>query len=294
MQKIIAAQIIKNLLGVLHPGAIGLIANHHGDDRCEEAINAVNAAHAWLAENAEPTATKKWTCVQEAGEFSAYSDYEADVLVAPGIVVECRLSIPDRESYPNETPYLTFMVGTEDERGDDAKGYHITFEQAAALLAANENNVKLDVFEGYLDFDGVRIVIQFQAPAGATVAEKDAAFMAALAQQANVDYLSIGSKTCASNADDQVVDATLVCVCCGGQFDNDDSVQTDVGLVCEACADGPDLANAIADWKYQVSESQTKLGFAVWMEHEREASAVTHSPPTAMQYGRSLRERVPG
>ena len=41
--------------------------------------------------------------------------------------------------------------------------------------------------------DGVRIAASFEVPAGAGVKEKDAAFMAALAQQADVNYLSIGA-----------------------------------------------------------------------------------------------------
>lgn len=34
---------IKNLLQVLHPGAVGLIANHHGQQRLDEACAAINA-----------------------------------------------------------------------------------------------------------------------------------------------------------------------------------------------------------------------------------------------------------
>ena len=52
----------------------------------------------------------------------------------------------------------------------------------------------VETFEGYLDFDGMRIQVGFQTNVGASAAEKDAAFMAALAQQATVNYLSIGTQ----------------------------------------------------------------------------------------------------
>lgn len=47
-----AAEIIAALLEVLHPGAVGLIGNHHGQDRAEEACNAIYAARDYLANNA--------------------------------------------------------------------------------------------------------------------------------------------------------------------------------------------------------------------------------------------------
>lgn len=52
---------------------------------------------------------------------------------------------------------------------------------------------RIDVFEGYLSFEGARISVSFHAAAGASVAEKDAAFMAALAQQAEINYVAIGT-----------------------------------------------------------------------------------------------------
>ncbi len=50
-----------------------------------------------------------------------------------------------------------------------------------------------ECFGGDVALDGVRIAASFEVPAGAGVKEKDAAFMAALAQQADVNYLSIGA-----------------------------------------------------------------------------------------------------
>lgn len=43
------ADIIAALLKVLHPGAVGLIGNHHGADRLEEACHAITAAKNFLA-----------------------------------------------------------------------------------------------------------------------------------------------------------------------------------------------------------------------------------------------------
>lgn len=40
--------VLTDLLKALHPGAIGLIAEHHGQDRAEEACEAVNAAKLYL------------------------------------------------------------------------------------------------------------------------------------------------------------------------------------------------------------------------------------------------------
>ena len=44
-----ATDIIAALLKVLHPGAVGLIGNHHGADRLAEACHAITAAKNWLA-----------------------------------------------------------------------------------------------------------------------------------------------------------------------------------------------------------------------------------------------------
>lgn len=51
---------------------------------------------------------------------------------------------------------------------------------------------EMKVYAGYLTIDGVTHTIQFAARAGATRAEQDAAFMAVLAQQAEIDYLEVG------------------------------------------------------------------------------------------------------
>ena len=49
-----------------------------------------------------------------------------------------------------------------------------------------------EVFEGHLVVGGERLSVSFEAPVGATSAEKDSAFLSALAQQIEVNYLSMG------------------------------------------------------------------------------------------------------
>ncbi len=70
---------------------------------------------------------------------------------------------------------------------------HFGLASEATEEAGKTAPVLNECFEGYVAFDGVRITASFEVPAGAGVAEKDAAFMAALAQQADVNYLSIGA-----------------------------------------------------------------------------------------------------
>lgn len=59
----------------------------------------------------------------------------------------------------------------------------------------NTQTQVIEAFEGYLAYEGIRIDVGFQAPAGATADQKDAAFLAELAQQAEINYLSVGSST---------------------------------------------------------------------------------------------------
>lgn len=102
-----ASEIIRKLLQVLHPGAVGLIGNHHGMDRCNEACDAVN--------------------------------------------------------------------------------------EAKAMLARFDGQGGTETFSGYFGYEGTTLRADFEVPAGATTSEKDAAFLAALAQQADIDYLAVGA-----------------------------------------------------------------------------------------------------
>lgn len=82
------------------------------------------------------------------------------------------------------------------DHGGDKVSLESIKRMSAGAIARYEDtdNVtrQYEVFKGHLDFEGVVLNVEFQAPVGSTVAEKDAAFMAALAQQADVNYLSIG------------------------------------------------------------------------------------------------------
>lgn len=56
---------------------------------------------------------------------------------------------------------------------------------------ANTNTV--EVFSGYIVLEGNRVQVDFQTQLNATPAEQDASFLAALAQKAEIDYLSLGT-----------------------------------------------------------------------------------------------------
>ncbi len=52
-----------------------------------------------------------------------------------------------------------------------------------------------ETFQGYFGYQGTTLNAEFDVAAGATIAEKDSAFMAALAQKADIDYVSISTTT---------------------------------------------------------------------------------------------------
>lgn len=70
--------------------------------------------------------------------------------------------------------------------------------ELAAQLAPSEpdnpatSSTQREVFTGYVTLDGHRIQVDFDVPVGADVQTKDAAFLAALGQVAELDYLSMG------------------------------------------------------------------------------------------------------
>lgn len=63
-----SAIIIQALLRVLHPGVVGLIGNHHGEDRGTEAAQAVTAAKAHLA---TPEATPNLSEIVQVAVFAS-------------------------------------------------------------------------------------------------------------------------------------------------------------------------------------------------------------------------------
>ena len=52
----------------------------------------------------------------------------------------------------------------------------------------------VDCFAGFVLYDGHRLLVDFLAPIDATKAERDSAFLSALAQQIELDYLLIGTR----------------------------------------------------------------------------------------------------
>jgi hypothetical protein len=59
---------------------------------------------------------------------------------------------------------------------------------------------RIEVFNGYLQNDGARVQVDFKASFGSTAIEKDAAFLAALAQQGEIEYLCVGEHSTAQLA----------------------------------------------------------------------------------------------
>lgn len=66
-------------------------------------------------------------------------------------------------------------------------------------------------------------------------------------------------------------DDEFVCVHCGDIEDIENSVQTDVGLVCTFCESGFDqkFHEHVDTWRFEVQNGDTKLGFEEWMRHQR-------------------------
>ncbi len=54
---------------------------------------------------------------------------------------------------------------------------------------------EFEFFVGHINFDGAVLRVEFEAPKDATVQEKDSAFVNALAQKAELNYLALGDFT---------------------------------------------------------------------------------------------------
>lgn len=103
------------------------------------------------------------------------------------------------------------------------------------------------VFRGFIGIDGVTVEVQFTAPVNASVAEKDAAFVAALAQKADIEYLPIQVLAEVTEPDTQMVteheyavNGVAVCPVCGAadpqgeSFDTADS-KVEQEMTCPNC-----------------------------------------------------------
>lgn len=51
---------------------------------------------------------------------------------------------------------------------------------------------QLQCFQGFLNFDGALVRVEFEAPVGASKEQKDAAFLDALGEVVRFDYLPVG------------------------------------------------------------------------------------------------------
>ena len=66
------------------------------------------------------------------------------------------------------------------------------FPEPKGPPATKADMARIKVFSGYVCLDGVRVQVDFQAPANATKEQLDSAFLDVLAQKAEIDYLEIG------------------------------------------------------------------------------------------------------
>lgn len=75
----------------------------------------------------------KMVCTQHATAENqyGYTDYELEVVRAPGLIVEMVLTIPYDDP---ASPYITFIAGDENQREDKAVSLSITKAQADALI----------------------------------------------------------------------------------------------------------------------------------------------------------------
>lgn len=110
---------------------------------------------------------------------------------------------------------LKICVGIVDwaiDNGGDKAGLNAIKQMSAEALARYESDdgdpKQIEIFQGYFGLEGTILNVEFQSFVGASVAEKDAAFMAALAQQANVDYYSVGVAGYAQETNDSLLDVS--------------------------------------------------------------------------------------
>lgn len=107
----------------------------------------------------------------------------------------------------------------------------------------------VQVLSGHFNYEGTVLRADFQAPIGATTAQKDAAFMAMLAQQADINYLAVG----------EVAPPLL-----GGDY----------GLTAEQLEDKHGQEHPVysrGDWSRDVSQNDTRLGYWDWVLHNVES-----------------------
>ncbi len=83
-----------------------------------------------------------------------------------------------------------------DARGDEWVDNEVrTCDQLLLDKLSSAPQTKVTTYAGFFNHDDLFIELGFQAPANASQPQLDAAFLAALAQQAEIDYLAIGDES---------------------------------------------------------------------------------------------------
>jgi len=98
----------------------------------------------------------------------------------------------------------------------------------------------MELIEGSIEFDGVALSVEFQVPVRASSTEMDAAFVAALAQQATISFTTIGETSVPAG---------------------------DSGPSYHDMQEWP-----AHDWRQEVANCDTKLGYIEWVKHNIEAA----------------------
>lgn len=76
------------------------------------------------------------TKFERVNDCDYYTDYEAALCTEGGLLIDVRLSVPKPGCPDTDMPYLTFMVGNEEDAFAYHKGgnYHIPHNIAAQLI----------------------------------------------------------------------------------------------------------------------------------------------------------------
>jgi hypothetical protein len=164
-------------------------------------------------------------------------------------------------------------------------------QPADGTATASADTAGQECYVGYLQHEGERIEVEFVTALGASKQEKDSAFVDALSQVANIDFVAIGVFPANSTPKDSEDDwATRMC----GRLDIDlwniDESPGGIGMLewswsndkrhCstadlrtrQAAAD--DAMNALfptSDWAREVAAGATRLGYQAWVEHQIDA-----------------------
>lgn len=172
-------------------------------------------------------------------------------------------------------------------------------EEHSISVSANSVSSAKEVFAGYLQFDGAeKLDLEFEVRAGATKAEKDSAFVDALAQIARLEYLSVGEIGAVAEFDEDGAWAIRMCALTRGSgFIDLVGADMPVPIVDKpkgtwdwidgngrsstrsleskglAAIDAIETLYPRSDWQYEVANNDTRLGYREWTEQRIESEA---------------------